>query len=187
MENTINFNQLKTNLQQLGAIRPEAWEMILQLHHYDHIHMHNSYIRKAGGLTYIGEGLLKEYTTADRKSPTIINFLGKQQWIITRLHNEHDYLKACLPTQLLYWTFEDLAQLYQKFPELLDIFHTLCAGYDANIYHRQWMLEPIASQIRILRFKERFHEDLKFLKKKDIANYLQINYSHFVQVYNESL
>lgn len=172
----------KTALQTFGALRPQAWDRILQLQQKTLLKTNQSLIRKEGTLAYISEGLLKEYDSENRETPSIINFIGSGQYLLTRKYNQHHYLKACITTQVMYWDFEALMQLYQEFRELIQIYNAVCASYDQSIAYRQFVFEANNSQQRIQLFRAQFHQHLNYLKKKDIANYLQLNYTYFLHI-----
>lgn len=182
MEISPKFDSLKTKIQSLGALRAEAWELIVALAQQTKVEINQSFIRKEGCLAYVAEGLLKEYDSQNRTSPAIVNFISDRQCILTRKHNQHHYLKAITPTLVYAWGFEDLIQLYHHFNELKPIYNTLCAEYELNVAYRILILETNASQERIYLFREKFRAQLNFLKKKDIANYLQLNYTHFLHI-----
>ena len=176
--------QLKLKLQSLGALRPEAWEMICQEMGSVALKPDQSFIRKAGTLSYLAHGVLKEYDAQDRYQPAIINFLGANDALITREQNRTHYLKACTECIIYYWDFEALERLYAQFRELKIIYDSLCAGYDHRIKLRVRLLElPVSGRIEI--FKTVFMRLLPYLKKKDMANYLHLNYSHFIKIWNK--
>lgn len=170
---------LKTKLQSFGALRPEAWERIVQLCQQTNVKTGESLLRKQGTLAYIADGLLKEYDAQNRTQPSIINFNGSNQSLITRKHNQSHYLKATIPTLVYYWDFEDLQKLYQEFKELKAIYDALIAEYDELLLFRMQLLE-LPVQKRIDTFRLIFKPMLPYLKKKDIANYLHISYAYLV-------
>lgn len=174
--------KFKILLQSYGALRPQGWDRILQLQQKTNLKINQNFIRKEGTLAYIENGLLKEYDPQNRMTPSIINFIGSGQFLLTRKYNQHHYLKACQATEVLFWDFEDLMQLYQEFSELKHIYYGVCSTYDQSIAFRQFVLEAKNSQQRIQLFRAQFHQHLKYLKKKDIANYLQLNYTHFLHI-----
>lgn len=180
MEKVTHLAALKIKLQSLGALRPEAWEQIVQLGQQRQVAIGESLVLKLGSLAYMADGLLKEY---DNASPTIINFIGQKDCFVTRKHNQNHPLKACLPTLLYFWENEVLLQLYQEFNELRPIYEELCAEYDARVMLRMRLLEmPV--QKRIDQFKLIFKPMLLFLTKKDMANYLQLEYTNFIKKWN---
>ncbi len=174
----------KPLLQSLGALRPEAWERIVQLCQQTSLKPNESLIREPGSLAYVANGLLKEYDAQQRKSPSIINFIGHKQSLITRKYNQNLYLKAAMPSLVYYWNFNDLQQLYGEFAELKAIYDNLCAAYDEISAYRQLVLEEHYTKNRIMLFMVKHKELLPLLKKKDMANYVQINYNHFIKAYN---
>lgn len=178
---------LKNKLQSCGALRPEAWERIVQLQQQTSLKTGESFVRKQGTLAYIANGLLKEYDAQYRKNPSIINFIVANQCLVTRKHNQNHYLKAYLTTLVYYWDFEDLQQLYQEFKELKTIYDSVCAAYDEDTAYRLLILEEHYAGNRLKLFIKKYRDILPLLKKKDMANYVQMTYNHFIQAYNHLL
>lgn len=176
--------QFKLKIQSLGALRPEAWAMILDLTQTTKLKANESFIRKEGTLAYIADGLLKEYDSHERKTPSIVNFLPTGQSLITRKYNSHHYLKACMATTVYHWSFDDLRKLYQSYSELKIIYDILCSSYDEGVSFQVRILEERLVRNRISLFLSRYKAVLPFLKKKDIANYLKVTYSKFMAGYN---
>ncbi len=176
----------KPLLQSLGALRPEAWERIVVLCQQKRLTTSESFIRKQGTLAFIAEGLLKEYDAQNRSHPAILNFIGINQTLITRMHNQNHYLKAAMPSIVYYWDVEDLQQLYEEFKELKSIYDSLIAEYDEGLHFRMHLLE-LPVQERIAKFSLAFKPMIPYLKKKDVANYLHLSYSFFVNQSNKKL
>ncbi|TKC03477.1 cyclic nucleotide-binding domain-containing protein [Pedobacter cryotolerans] len=179
------ISTLQLTLQTYGALQPLAWQKINQLKQEQILKIHQSFIRKEGSIAYLANGALKEYDAQYRKSPSIINFISANQCLVTRKYNQSLYLKACMPCTIYFWDFEDLQSLYQEFKELKKIYDSLCANYDAAIAFRLFVLENSSTAQRIELFRQNFKALLPFLKKKDIANYLQLNYTHFLHINNK--
>ncbi|RYD97280.1 MAG: Crp/Fnr family transcriptional regulator [Sphingobacteriales bacterium] len=181
MENELHLFKIK--LQALGALRPEAWGAILALKQELALAPNESFVRREGSLALVALGVLKEYDIQCRSKPAIVNFIGENQCFITSVHQQNHYLEACTPCQLYYWNEQALQQLYQEFAELKLIYNQLCAQYDAQLWHRMRLLEmPV--QERLDTFRATFTNVLPYLKKKDIANYLHLNYTHLVKSWN---
>lgn len=183
METEAPLYTLKTKLQNFGALRPEAWEAIVVAKQEIKLKPEESLIRKEGTLAYVVEGLLKEYNPQNRSKPAIVNFISSQQNIITRKHNQTHYLKAIRPSIVYAWDFEQLQQLYQAFKELKPIYDSFCAEYELSLQFRMQLLE-ISPQERVTTSKLVFHNLLPYLKKKDLANYLHLNYTHLLRYWN---
>lgn len=182
MEDEQYLLPLKLKLQSLGALRPEAWAMILDLLQATKLKANESFIRKEGTLAYITEGLLKEYDSQNRSKPSIINFISINETLLTRKSNQNHYLKAVNPTIILFWDFEHQKLLYREFEELKKTYDHLCAQYDEGTARRSFLLElPVKD--RIPYFKNNFKQIIPYLKKKDIANYLHLDYDYFVRTY----
>lgn len=174
---------LKLKLQSLGALRPEAWERICELMQFVELKTGQNFIRKEGSLAYVAEGLLKECVAQQRQTPAVISFIAGNLGLITRKHNEHHHLEACVESIIYYWDFEALESLYREFRELKVIYHGICAEYDALVLLRMRLLEmSVVERIEVFRYE--FREVLPYLKKKDIANYLHLHYTHFLRNWN---
>ncbi len=176
--------KLQLHLQHYGALQPEAWQQIQQQLQIRQLKPNESFIRKEGSFAYIAEGLLKEYDSTDRSLPSIVSFIAPQTCIITRRHNQTYYLKACIPTLIYYLDFEQLQQLYIEFKELKSIYDNLIEIYDALSAFRQLILETPSAAQKIYMFRKKYSYQINYLKKKDIANYLQLNYTHFLHINN---
>lgn len=181
------MQNLKLKLQQLGPLRPHAWAMISQSCKQTHLKTDESFIRTTGTLAYISTGLLKEYDAQYRKSPSIINFIGHNKFLITRKHNQQHYLKACTPTLIYHWDFETLQHIYHKFAELKPTYDLLCGSYDESVGIRQLLLEERDANKKIALFIKLYPNVFHLLKKKDIANYLHLGYDYFVRNYSKHL
>lgn len=176
---------LKLLLQLHGALRPEAWEMICELSKVSELKSGESFVRREGCFAYVAAGILKEYDAQQRPSPSIINFLGAKNCFVTRKQNQAHYLKTCMASVVYYWDYEALESLYQEFRELKPIYDGLCAVYDGQIHLRMRLLELSVLE-RIAAFKVVFKEVLPYLKKKDMANYLHLHYTHFLRHWNSA-
>ena len=176
---------LRLKLQSLGALRPEAWERIVQLGQQHQIEAGKNLVRRLGSLAYVAEGLLKEYDHHEREEPAIVNFIGQDQCIVTRGHQQQRQLQACMPCMVYQWDMAELYQLDQDFTELRSIYEELCAEYEMKMMLRMRLLEMPVPE-RIETFKLIFRPLLPYLKKKDIANYLHLHYTHFLRIWNFS-
>lgn len=169
----------KIKLQNFGALRPEAWDRIIQNSELIELNTGESFNRKEGTIAYLYKGLLKEYNPQHRKKPSIINFISNNQFLITRKHNQVHYLKACMPTHILYWEWESQQLLYKEFEELKKIYDYICTEYDDGIAWRSFLLElPVKD--RIFYFRNTYKRLIPYLKKKDVSNYLHISYNHLL-------
>lgn len=176
---------LKAKLQTLGALRPEAWVKIVELMRLDEMKPGERFIRKAGLFAYVADGLLKEYDTEHRRLPIITNFISSNQVVITRDFNKTHHLIAAIPSAVLFWTFEDLEILYNEYKELKTIYDTLCATYDANNALGRLIMAERSAKKRVQLLIENHKSSLAFLSKKDLSNYLGLNYDHFTLVFSE--
>lgn len=175
---------LKIKLQSLGALRPEAWERIVQLSQQQKIATGGNFIRKEGALAYVASGILKEHDHYEREEPAIVNFIGQHQCFVTRRHHQNRYLIACAPTMVFHWDFANLQDLYLKYPELKRVHEALCEEYDEISAFRSLILEEHSAKARIRLFLTKYQALVPMLKKKDMAKYMQMSYNHFLKAYN---
>lgn len=179
------MNALKQKLQGLGALRPEAWERIVQLSQQCQIAAGGSFIRKEGALAYVASGLLKEYDAQNRVTPSIINFITADQCFHTGKHHQHHYLKTSMPTCIYFWEYDALQSLYYEFRELKSIYEFLCAAYEASILYRQLILENKSAKRRLLLFIDRYREQMPFISKRDMSRYLMLNYDYLTSIFSD--
>lgn len=181
--NIPDYQPLKARLQQFGALRPQAWEKILISSKLTYLKQGETFIRRHGSLAIILAGLIKEHDPTERRTPSIINFLDDLQALSTGRYNQPNFLKACQPTLLIYWDWEALQPLYRNYPELKTIYEGILEQYEQRIALRMRLLELPVTE-RLDTFRSIFRKLLPYLKKKDIANYLHLNYSHFIRIWN---
>ncbi|MES2418417.1 MAG: hypothetical protein V4541_09530 [Bacteroidota bacterium] len=181
------WQSLKIKLANYGALRPEAWAKILNNLKVIQIKTDETFNREPGSMVYIVSGLLKEYDARSRKKPAIVNFISSESYLYTNRYNEKQYLKACRPTFLIALDFEQLMSLYLEFEELKSIYDALCEMYDESICFRQILLEEKLAEVRIKLFICRYQKQLQYLRRKDMANYLLLDYFHFTRLYSKLL
>lgn len=179
----LSLTELKFKLQSLGALRPDAWSLISETIKYTFIKSGENFNREEGQLSWLASGLFKEYDASARKRPSIINFIPIGGSLITKKLSKHFYLKACTDTCVIHIEFEELMAIYHKFKELRPIYDSLCADYDEGIFYRQRILEEKSAQRKIELFLIRYRPYLIFIQKKDISNYLKLNYDYFTSIY----
>ena len=140
-------------------------------------------IRTEGALAFIDQGILKEYDPTQRSRPAIISFHSNGQTIITRRHSQSHFIKAISAATIFQWEQAALDQLHYNYPELKNIYLALCASYDQHISKRSILLE-LPPRTRIQLFKAHHQLITPYLKKKDIANYLHLNYTYLIDKWN---
>lgn len=178
-----HLHTLKTTLHSLGALSPEAWKAIVTAISLYSLKPNEYFPHKNNCLGYVVEGILATYDMEGRIVPAIVNFTSNQQSFITRQSCQGIYLKTCSTTLIFYWNYDELKKLYRQFNELKHIYDAFTAEYEQRLFLRMRFLELSVAE-RINNFREKFSSILPYLKKKDIANYLHLNYSHFVKVWN---
>lgn len=174
---------LKTTLQNHGAVRPEAWEMISTLLHVDELAVGESMQRTHFGISFLAEGLLKEYAIFGRKQPRIVNYLQHGQFFYHSRHHAKRYVKAIVPCIIYSLSASELELLAANFKELRPIYDQFCELYDDQLASRSALLE-MSNSLRINHFKMQYAPILPYLKKKDIAQYLSISYNYLVETWN---
>jgi len=185
--NENNLNHLKQKLQGLGILQPAAWKQIISCLHFTHLNKGESFFRHCGDFAWLSSGIFKEYNAYSRKKPAIINFLVSGDVVINRKLNMHHYLKACIESELYHIHLEDLIQLGLKFPELKAIYFSLCAEYDEGQEFKTLVLEEKLAQQRVALLMRRYKAQLNFIAKKDLSNYVNLNYDHFCMIYAKLL
>jgi hypothetical protein len=182
-----HLSTLKIKLANYGAIRPQAWTKILSHLKETELKPDESFVRKITAIVYVADGLIKEYDAQQRKKPSIVNFITAGNFIVTTNHNQTKYLKAIGVTKLIYLDFEVLISLFIKYNELKSIYDGAVANYEDGIAFRQLILEENVSASRIKLFISKYRTILPGLKKKDIANYIHIEYDYFIRIYGKLL
>lgn len=176
------MQSLAIKLQSLGALRPSTWEDLQQKLQINVLSPGESFVREIGQIAYVCEGLLKEYDAHGRKRPAIINFIAEDNFLITGSHNQHHYLKACVETKVVHLQ-TDLSFLL-SYKELIPTYHYINKTYAEGLYLRQFLLEIKNYPERVQLFKKSHRASLKYMLKKEMANYLNINYQHLIRIYH---
>lgn len=186
METALVLHELKLKLASYGALRPEAWTKIVQSLANTDLKTDESFNRKVGSIAYVAKGVLKEYDAYRRKKPSIVNFIGPNNFILTTKHTESKFLKAVCPTKLVYLDFDILFLLFLDYGELKPIYDGVSAEYEDGISFRQLLLEEtFAAKIQL--FIVKYRPILSYLKRKDIANYLHVDYNYFIRNFSNFL
>lgn len=178
-------NHLKLKLASYGAIRPQVWTKIAACLKKSELKAEESFNREIGSVAFIVKGLLKEYDAQFRKKPSIVNFINSENFVITTKHNQSKYLKAVTDTALVYMDFDDLFLLFSKYKELKPVYDSIAENYEEGISYRYNLLEERIATVRIQHFMARYREIFPFLKKKDVANYIHIEYDYFIRIYGD--
>ena len=181
------FLNLKLNLANYGAIRPQAWAKILVHLKEAELKVDESFDREINSIAYVTSGLIKEYDAQLRKKPSIINFISAGNFLITNKYNHSKYIKAIGSATLIHINFEAMISLFLKYNELKSIYDGVIGNYENGIAFRQLILEENAAAKRIHLFIKKYRAILPFLKKKDIANYIHIEYEYFIRIYGKLL
>ena len=187
MDNTISLIDLKLKLASYGPIRPEVWPKILPRLTETDLKINENFIREIGSVVYVVDGLLKEYDAHQRKNPSIINFISAGNFLVTSRHNQFKYIKAICPTKLLHLNFDAMISLFLKNNELYSIYNGITADYEDGIAFRQLVLEESTTATKIQLFIKKYRPILSRLKKKDIANYIHVDYEYFIRIYGKLL
>lgn len=183
--NHSSLQQLKILLQGFGPVRPEAWEQIKSCITEIHLKAHQNFIRDIGSLAYVVEGCLKEYNPWKRTRPSIINFLPAGQFIVTRKHNQFNFIKAYDDCTVYQISRADLKVLYHAFNELEQVHDGVCESYDESIAFRHLLHDEYDAKRRVAEFKKHFGKNLNYMSKKDMASFVDIEYTYFLGFYND--
>ncbi|MBC7616974.1 MAG: hypothetical protein H7202_12985 [Pedobacter sp.] len=181
------LQDLKLNLANYGAIRPQAWIKILAHLKEAELKVDESFYREINSIVYVTSGLIKEYDAQLRKKPSIVNFISAGNFLITNKYNQSKYIKAIGSARLVHINFEAIISLFLEYNELKSIYDGVIGNYENGIAFRQLVLEENAAATRIQLFIKKYRTILPFLKKKDIANYIHIEYEYFIRIYGKLL
>ncbi|MFN0292531.1 Crp/Fnr family transcriptional regulator [Pedobacter helvus] len=179
--------KLKHQLQQNGAVTPAAWLAIETCMQTKQVKYHDGFLYQAKGIAYVADGLLKEYNSQYRDRPAIVNFFNTNQFLFMDERPAQQFFRACVPTLIYYWNWEAIQQLWLQFPELIRIYRNLNVQYINQCQLRPFLLEEKSTEVKIQRFYAEYKANVPLLPKKDIANYLAINYNYFVRNYQKFL
>lgn len=178
------FLTLKIHLQSYGALRPEAWDRIVSLITTVHLEPQQHLIREVGSLAYVATGLMKEFDVHDRVKPTILNFFGVGSTVYCITASHRLYLEAVLPTTVFSLDLAALHTLYLEFEELIKIYLNLRFNYYDSLLLRTHLLE-MKPRERVIHFRRTRQLLLPFLQKKEMCNYLNLDYDYFVRTYRK--
>lgn len=184
MDETLHL-KLKHQLQQNGAVSPKAWAAICAEMKYKKVKYNEGFVYQSKGIAYVADGLLKEYNSQYRDRPSIVNFFHTDQFLFMGERPAHQFFRACVPTHLYYWNWEALHHLWLQFPELIRIYSNLNIQYINQCQLRPFLLEEKSTQVKIQHFYAEYKSIVALLPKKNIANYLNINYNYFVRHYQK--
>ena len=177
--------KLKLQLQQNGAVSPKAWAAICAEMKYKKVKYDEGFLYQSKGIAYVADGLLREYNSQYRDRPSIVNFFHADQFFFMDERPAQQFFRACVPTHLYYWSWETLLQLWLQFPELIRIYRNLNVQYINQCQLRPFLLEEKSTEVKIKHFYDKYKSIVALLPKKNIANYLSINYNYFVRNYQK--
>lgn len=177
-----HYSRLKLKLQTNGALQPAAWEMIQSQIHVDLLAIGDGLVRDNNGISFLAEGVLKEYDVVRRKQPHIVHFLMQGDFFYHSTHHCKRYVKAITPSVVYSLNQHQLQLLPAVFKELRPIYDKVCENYDEQLTQRSRLLEMVFTE-RIQYFKSSFAVILPYLKKKDIAQYLSISYNYLIETW----
>ncbi|RZK48492.1 MAG: hypothetical protein EOO99_10175 [Pedobacter sp.] len=177
---------LKFTLQQYGALSPEAWQQILSLSKQVKLLKDQNLKLHDGQLSYIQTGILKEQDFHERQTPTILNFHYQNQFLITRKFQLNHQFTAINTSTIIYWDISDLLVLYFEFKELSTLYNNLYAQFDKHSHFRSLLIEMNYKE-RIQEFKQHYAPIIPYLKRKEMANFLHLNYFNFLKYWNKTL
>jgi len=136
------------------------------------------------GMVFIASGLLKAYVVHGQHQPVIVRFIPSGRFTVLVPDHLPQVLRAVLPTSLLLVGFQAMLDAYHLQPELLSLYRMAIQQNMSDIQFRYRLLEERFAEQRIRLFLSRHAGILPYLKKKDIANYLHLDYNYFVRLYS---
>lgn len=142
------------------------------------------FVREVGNIFYVADGLMKECDLQARSEASIINFLGNGQCSFCFTNTQRLFVAAILPSTLFSLDLMELYELHQAYTELAHIYRFLRFEYHERLLLRIQLLEMVPRK-RIIQFCDSHRLLLPYLKKKDMANYLHLDYDYFVRTYRK--
>lgn len=172
---------LETLLRSLGAMPGSTWAAVVDAAREARYGADRAVYLEAGGLLYVGEGLLKQYTLSGRNRPSINRFI--QQGGTYAIPHNHDtiYVKALQPSTLYLWDAHTLRRLLAEHVGLLSIYMKLRDRQEEQLDTRLWLLEQRGRE-KLQYFDKRFAGLRAHIRGKDLANYLHLAYAYISQL-----
>lgn len=183
MENNI----LKIKLNSLSALKPETWKMIDEHLLTINLLPDQIYHREVNSLIFVKEGLIQEYDWQHRNHGALVGFFQSESFICTNSFRKSKLLQASVFSKIIYLSSSFCTKLTDEFPEFQSILNEIQQLYEVNLAYRMLILEKSNASTRIEIFVEKFREILPLLRKKDIANYLAVEYDYFIRIYGKHL
>lgn len=159
-----------------GALTSEAYEA-LEASAVERMYTSlKAVMLEAGGMMYVGEGLLTQYALAERTQPSIIRFIQKGQVMFIPYEASTIYVKTINRSVLYYWDEYTLRQLLGSYPELLKIYMQLRDAQEAMLDFKVRLLEEKVRD-KLVLFKKYYRDLLPNIKNQDLANFFHVNES----------
>ncbi|WP_316801451.1 hypothetical protein [Pedobacter frigidisoli] len=179
--------QLKTCLDAIGLNSLVAWQALAAACVTVKLKTGENFICQAGTVAFIIEGIIKEYDSSLRTKPAIVNLLTANEYVVTFVGSNHHFYRASCPSTLVYIDNTRQWQLFDQFNELQSLYFNIEDLHFQSRQRRTQLLEFNTARERIKAFIRKNRSILPFLRKKDIANYLCLEYNLFVRHYSKLL
>lgn len=176
---SLHLSAFKLFLLQQGALHPQAWLAIMQCARVIPLKSNEGLQLKPGSFCYIAHGLLKEYDIAQRSQPRIVNFIPYNTCFYSDIFNHNHFFKAIIPTIILTFEIDRLKEIYKFHKEFKPLYNGLKYQYVQQLNLRVLIMERPVAQ-RLQEFKHHFAPCLSYLKKKDVAAYLNVSYNYLI-------
>jgi CRP-like cAMP-binding protein len=167
---------LEMLLRNFGPLRSEAWEAIYTATAQRVYSSAKAIHLEAGGMIYVGEGLLKQYARAERTQPGIIRFLQAGEVLFAPYEVNSIYVKTIQRSTLYYWNEHTLRQLIASYPEVLKMYMRLRDLQEGALDFKVLLLEQEV-KAKLLLFDQHYPKLRLFIKNKDLANFLHVSES----------
>ncbi len=168
-------------LRQLGPLTEEAWEALRAAARQRRYGADRAVHLEAGGMLYVGSGLLKQYARAGRTKPAIQAFLGRGEPYCCPHASDGAYLKSVLPSELWYWEGHALRQLMAGHPCLIALYMRLRDMQEERLDKRLLLLEARAKE-KLALFNDLQPRTASFVKGRDLANHLNMDYTYLIHL-----
>lgn len=176
---SLHLSALKLFLLQQGALHPQAWLAISQCVKAVPVKPNEGIRLETGSLYYVAQDLLKEYDTLQRSQPRIVNFISYNTCFYIDIFNQNHYFKAIQPSLILVFEMAQLKEIYKFHKELKIMYDNLKYQYIQQLNLRTLIIELPVPQ-RLQQFKHHFAPSVNYLKKKDVAAYLNVSYNYLI-------
>ncbi|MFB2117849.1 hypothetical protein [Parapedobacter sp. 2B3] len=172
---------LETLLRRLGAVDAGAWAAVTGSMRSARYGIERPIRLEAGGLLYVGEGLLKQYVRHGRTQPAINRFIRQGEVYAVPHDPDPVYIKTIQPSTVYCWDSHTLRRLLLEYPSLLGSYLKIRDMQENALDTRLWLLEQ-TGKAKLALFDRTFGQLRAHLKGKDLGNYLHLAYAYISQI-----